>query len=460
MDSLSLMQDHYSPEIRQALFDQYITQARGILHLGAHLGQERAYYADLGKPVTWVEAFPDIHARLQRNIAPYENQHALCALIGDKDGVQTPLHLSNNAEGVSSSIFHFGTHGSGKESLWPELDLKMVSSVTLPMIRLDTLLASNRVASANYDFWVVDLQGAELLALQGAGELLERCSALYVEASTVEVYRGGVLWNELSTWLDHAGFVPLWQPERPHDMVLLVKKGKIHTVLDVFHSDHYLRHNMRRLEHIASLGLQLSGKRVLEAGAGIGDHTSFYADRACQILALEVRPENLVIMRQRFSAVSDVRILHMDLDNPFRLKEKFDIVHCYGLLYHLQRPEQALTFLAEHCQGMLLLETCVSYGDDLELHPVSEDARNYCQGFYGRGCRPTRPWVWTILNRLFEYVYVTRTQPAHEEFPLNWTVENPDQRNILMRSVFVAARQPLNNPLLAEELLLKHLPLV
>jgi len=43
--------------------------------------------------------------------------------------------------------------------------------------------------------------------------------------------------------------------------------------LNDFHSVGYLRHNARRLEHLNSLGLDISGRSVLELGAGIGDHT-------------------------------------------------------------------------------------------------------------------------------------------------------------------------------------------
>jgi hypothetical protein len=67
------------------------------------------------------------------------------------------------------------------------------------------------------------------------------------------------------------------------------------------------------------------------------------------------------------------------------------------------------------------------------------------------GCRPTRPWVFNRLKRLFAHVYATKTQPAHEEFPLDWTVTPP--KGVFHRAVFVASRRPLSKPLL-----LDHLP--
>jgi 2-polyprenyl-3-methyl-5-hydroxy-6-metoxy-1,4-benzoquinol methylase len=161
-------------------------------------------------------------------------------------------------------------------------------------------------------------------------------------------------------------------------------------------------------------------------------------------------------MRERFSDNEKIEIALMDMDNPRELSQTFDIVHCYGLLYHLSRPEQALQFLARHCKGILLLETCVSFGSDPKINPVKEQAHNHSQSFYGQGCRPTRPWIFNILSQLFEYVYTTSSQPAHEESPLDWTIQDSNPKQ-LKRSVFVASRQPLQSPYLANELVLKHI---
>ncbi len=46
--------------------------------------------------------------------------------------------------------------------------------------------------------------------------------------------------------------------------------------LACFQSEHYQRHNEKRLEHLASLNLPIADSTVLEVGAGIGDHTGFF----------------------------------------------------------------------------------------------------------------------------------------------------------------------------------------
>jgi len=215
-----------------------------------------------------------------------------------------------------------------------------------------------------------------------------------------------------------------------------------------FHSDNYLRHTARRLEHLASLHLEVGGRSVLDVASGIGDHAQYYLDRGCRITLSDVREENFEILRRRFPGQP---IHFLDMENPEVLEgSPFEVIHCYGLLYHIGRPDVALDYLGEHCSGMLLLETCVTPGDELDIHPISEDKGNPTWAFSGNACRPTRAWIFQRLQQNFPHVYVPTTQPNHPDFPIDWTV--PPERK-LTRAVFVASRTPLANPQLSTELL-------
>jgi hypothetical protein len=215
-----------------------------------------------------------------------------------------------------------------------------------------------------------------------------------------------------------------------------------------FNSWFYLRHTARRLEHLASLGLPLHGKSVLEVGAGIGDHSSFYLDRGCQMLITEARPENLAVLSTRYPGT---RVRQLDLENPDQsLKEQFDAIHCYGVLYHLERPAQALEYLAARCRGLFLLETCVSHGSESAVNLCSEVQNDPTQAVSGQGCRPTRPWVVGELKKHFPHVYLPETQPSHPEFPIDWTARSGNAS--FTRAVFIASRAPLDNPLLKTEI--------
>jgi SAM-dependent methyltransferase len=221
-----------------------------------------------------------------------------------------------------------------------------------------------------------------------------------------------------------------------------------------FRTLHYLRHNARRQEHLATLGLDLANKRVLELGAGIGDHTTFFLDRGASVVAVEPRPENVAffsasIANAGYAGAPPLTLHAMDVETAAtRLRgERFDVVYCYGLLYHVPDPLVVLKFAREVCTGLLLLETCVSFGSHEAVNNVSELAADATQAVTGTGCRPTRPWAFRRLQELFEHVAMPVTQPWHEEFPLDWTVAPPPPPR-LTRAVFVASRTPLANPLL------------
>jgi hypothetical protein len=227
----------------------------------------------------------------------------------------------------------------------------------------------------------------------------------------------------------------------------------------VFRSVHYARHNTRRQEHLASLGLQLHGRTVLEVGAGVGDHTTFFLDRNCTVVSVEPVAANCELFKLAMIArhqlgyepASRSTLIYSDIESLDRtVNELFDIVYCYGLLYHVQNPELALETMSRRCRNLFLLETCVSFGDEEAINSTTEPA-SPSQAFHGVGCRPTRPWLFNRLKKLFANVYATRTQPAHEEFPLDWRATPRPGR--LTRAVFVGAREPIANPLL-----LDHLP--
>lgn len=218
-----------------------------------------------------------------------------------------------------------------------------------------------------------------------------------------------------------------------------------------FLTPYYQRHNQRRQEHLASLGLSIAGKTILEVGAGIGDHTSFFIDRECQVTSTDGRQELLDILRERYSQANtflwDIEFPPAD-DIP-----KCQIVYAYGILYHTRKPQVVLENLASLCTEMLLLETCVSFGDEELINLTSETLDDPTQALGGTGCRPTRLWVYKSLKNLFPFVYVTKRQPWHEEFPVDWTNTASRERGRLNRSIFVASRTDLNNLELSTELL-------
>ena len=132
-----------------------------------------------------------------------------------------------------------------------------------------------------------------------------------------------------------------------------------------------LRINRARQEHLASLGIELHGKSVLEVGAGIGLHTAFFEERGCDVLSTDGNPANVAEMLRLYP---HRKLGVLDLDRVVELADlgSFDIVYCYGTLYHLRDPDGALARLARVCTGQILVETLVVPGSYPELHRVVE----------------------------------------------------------------------------------------
>jgi hypothetical protein len=218
--------------------------------------------------------------------------------------------------------------------------------------------------------------------------------------------------------------------------------------LAYFFSPNYERHNRAVLYHLESLGLPLSNCRVLELGSGPGDHTGFYVQRKCAIVSVDSRQACLNMQMQRFPYVQTV-LSDLNFPAPLRDLGTFEVIHCYGILYHLEKAADLISYMGEACSGFAIVETCVSA--DAGDHVVSEESEDYTQSSTGRGCRPTRKWVFEQLGRSFPFVYQTRTQPPNPEFPTNWNdlTDAPP----LVRAVFVASKHPLDLPTLSAVLL-------
>ncbi|MDP4252081.1 MAG: methyltransferase domain-containing protein [Bacteroidota bacterium] len=209
----------------------------------------------------------------------------------------------------------------------------------------------------------------------------------------------------------------------------------------------YQLHNIARLSHLNSLDLDLNNKKVLELGAGIGDHTLFYLYKGCVVTPIEGRQELCDFILKRF----DIRAEKVDFEyESEKLSEysNYDVVHCYGLLYHLSNPVE---FLKHACNtgNVFLLETCVSTDDAADpINIVNENINDGTQAISGKGCRPTRKWLFDELKKYYSYVYLSITQPRHKEFPLD--LRNKLSEDQLTRAIFIASNNEINNAKLVQ----------
>lgn len=177
----------------------FLSDVRGVVHIGANSGQERDLYASRGLPVIWVEALPDVHKELLKNISGYPGQVAYNYLLTDENWKEYDFGVANNG-GQSSSIFDFADH----KKIWPHVHYE--GSIKLRSTRFDTMVVEESLDLGGYDALVMDVQGAELKVLQGMGDLVDNFRYIRTETADFEVYKDCCQLKDLDEYLIPRGF--------------------------------------------------------------------------------------------------------------------------------------------------------------------------------------------------------------------------------------------------------------
>lgn len=199
------------------LVEKHCMKIDGVLHVGAHLAEEAETYAQLGVgEVTWIEANPAVIPKILSELHGFANQRVIEALVYAVDGAQVEFNVTNY-DGMSSSIFEFGTHPTFSP------DTVFVDKLKLVTRTIDSLMKQYDIKA---NFLNMDLQGAELLALIGATEFLYDVDYIMTEVNEDEVYLGCAQVGQLDEYLDAFNRVATyWVPDQGWGDALYIRKG-------------------------------------------------------------------------------------------------------------------------------------------------------------------------------------------------------------------------------------------
>jgi FkbM family methyltransferase len=183
-------------EVLSAL-SQHNIKINGVLHVGAHDCEELPFYSLLGvstNNMIWIDAIQTkVEEAKAKNIP-----NVFQAVITDRDNDKVKFNISNNVQ--SSSVLDFGSHSKHHPHV------HFVNSVELFTTTIDTFFKTNNLDASICDYWNIDIQGVELLALMGGSESLKNAKAVYLEVNTEEVYKGCALMSDLDKYLSDFGF--------------------------------------------------------------------------------------------------------------------------------------------------------------------------------------------------------------------------------------------------------------
>lgn len=174
----------------------------GVVHVGADVGQEVGQYFEYGfEKIILIEANPECCAVLLSKFGDDPRIKIFNYAICDRQGtVDFHIHTSRSGSTEPASILPMKRF---KEIV---KTLQTTKTISVAAITLDGLFQKHQVPFAAYNFVNIDIQGAELLALHGAKNILASIDVIVSEVNVVEMYENGALEDDVVKFLEEQGF--------------------------------------------------------------------------------------------------------------------------------------------------------------------------------------------------------------------------------------------------------------
>lgn len=181
-------------------------------------------------------------------------------------------------------------------------------------------------------------------------------------------------------------------------------------------------------------------KTALDAGCGVGFFATLLAGNGFHVTAFDARLENVEEARRRYPAIRfEVRDVE---DVAITGLGQFDLVLCFGLLYHLENPFRALRNLCALTKHALLLESmCVP--EERACMVLRDEYRGEDQGLNYVAFYPSESALIKMCHKAgFSHVYRFVSLPEHEDFRAS---RNSKRR----RTVLLASKGPRHSSVLS-----------
>lgn len=167
----------------------------GVLHIGAHYGQEVKEYDSVSIPIiVLVEPLAKPFGELSRRFLSRKDITLINCAVGNKEETVS-LYTETRNGGQSSSILKPKLH----RDIFPKIVFNGIEKVY--QRKIDNMSIDRRINVFN-----IDVQGYELEVLKGARKFLSGIDYLICEVNKLEMYENCVLVEQLDKFLKVFGF--------------------------------------------------------------------------------------------------------------------------------------------------------------------------------------------------------------------------------------------------------------
>ena len=177
------------------LLKKFNINVKGILHVGAHECEEYPTYLDFTSNILWIEALPHL---IEKSLLKNPKLNIINAVVSNTDDQVVEFNITNNTK--CSSILNLDYH----KEIHPEVVIER--QITLKTKTIQTIYKENNINKNKYNVLVMDIQGAELLALKGMDDIINNIDAVYIEVNEKTLYEGGCLLEDLDTFFFTLGY--------------------------------------------------------------------------------------------------------------------------------------------------------------------------------------------------------------------------------------------------------------
>jgi FkbM family methyltransferase len=189
-----------------------------IFDIGACEGESSVRYSRIFEKsqIYTFEPIPKNFSIIESNINEFGkiNQiHPFSVCLSNKVG-EADFHISSGTpeEFKEKNVdWEFGNKSSSL--LPPDKTLEMYNwiefkeKITVPTIRLDGFMKENSITQI--DFVHMDVQGAELMVLDGAGDLFGAIKNIWLEVEAIALYKGQPIKKDIEAYFLKRGYIKL-----------------------------------------------------------------------------------------------------------------------------------------------------------------------------------------------------------------------------------------------------------